>query len=192
MLVPMGPSDLEVLATLTRWAEADERVRALILTSSRANPASKVDALSDFDMAIGVHDSADFQGNPAWLEDAYGAILVRHDPKPGSTSVPGQFNRLVIHKDGTKIDWQVWPVESLRTALRAPALRGGFDVGYRFLFDKDGLSQGATSPTYTAHIPARPTSTDYLAVVEEFWWETSYVAKNLWRDELMPAKHSLE
>ncbi len=29
-------------------------------------------------------------------------------------------------------------------------------------------------------------------MVEEFWWETSYVAKNLWRDELLPAKYSFE
>ena len=28
--------------------------------------------------------------------------------------------------------------------------------------------------------------------MEEFWWETIYVAKNLWRDELMHLKYNLE
>src|SRR5438477_12616803 len=99
----MGPPETEVLARLTRWAEADTRVRALLLTSSRVSSMAKVDALSDYDMVVGVEDSSAFKGDPAWLIEAYAPILVQLDPEPGPHYEPGQFNRLVIHEDGTKI-----------------------------------------------------------------------------------------
>jgi aminoglycoside 6-adenylyltransferase len=65
-------------------------------------------------------------------------------------------------------------------------------VGFQVLVDKDGLTQGLLPPTYTAHIPPKPTEPEFLALVEEFWWETIYVAKTLWRDELTQAKYSFD
>jgi hypothetical protein len=47
-------------------------------------------------------------------------------------------------------------------------------------------------PSYQAYIPARPTEAEYQALVEEFWWGTTYVAKSLWRDELVFAKWVLD
>lgn len=45
-------------------------------------------------------------------------------------------------------------------------------------------------PFFKAFIPRKPTEDEFKALVNEFWWETTYVAKNLWRDELFPAKYS--
>lgn len=39
---------------------------------------------------------------------------------------------------------------------------------------------------------ARPTAEAYRETVDEFWWETLYVAKNLVRAELLPARYSAE
>jgi aminoglycoside 6-adenylyltransferase len=47
-------------------------------------------------------------------------------------------------------------------------------------------------PTYTAYIPPKPTEAEYRALVEEFWWDTTYLAKALWRDELVFAKFMLD
>ncbi len=33
---------------------------------------------------------------------------------------------------------------------------------------------------------------EYLDVIEEFWWETHYVAKGLWRDDLLGARYSVD
>lgn len=73
-----------------------------------------------------------------------------------------------------------------------PTLADVLDVGYRVLVDKDGLTQGLKPPTYTAHIPPVPTEKEYQMLIEEFWSESTYVAKNLWRDELLPAKYNLD
>jgi aminoglycoside 6-adenylyltransferase len=37
-----------------------------------------------------------------------------------------------------------------------------------------------------------PTSHEYEALVEEFWWDTTYVAKALWRGEIVFAKFVLD
>jgi aminoglycoside 6-adenylyltransferase len=60
------------------------------------------------------------------------------------------------------------------------------------LLDKDQLAAVLPASTRTAHIPKPPTEREYFALVEEFWWETTYVAKNLWRDDVVHAKCSLE
>src|SRR5215471_16575903 len=99
---------------------------------------------------------------------------------------PGSLRR------GTKIDYIVWPVALLQRVLDKPRLPDVLDVGYRVLVDKDHLAYGLKPPTYTAHIPERPTEKQFQSLVEEFWWETIYVAKNLWRDELIHVKYNLD
>jgi aminoglycoside 6-adenylyltransferase len=178
-----------VVARLAAWAESDERVRALLLTSSRVVDTAPRDIFSDYDVIVVVADSQVFAEEDAWLR-AYGEPLVRfHD----AIVVFGMitYTRLLLYTDCTKIDYTVWPSELPRRIREERRLPDGLDWGYRVLLDKDGLAEGWTAPTRTAYIPARPTEAEYRALIEEFWWEATYVAKNLWRDELLPATHNL-
>jgi aminoglycoside 6-adenylyltransferase len=60
------------------------------------------------------------------------------------------------------------------------------------LVDKDGLTSALRPATYRAHIPSRPSRGEFLALIEDFFLESTYVAKHLWRGDLMPAKFSLD
>src|SRR5712692_72051 len=152
----------DVIHRLVQWADSQPLVRAMVLTSSRANDRAPVDLLSDYDVILAVSEMRPFAHEESWLQD-YGKVLV-------------------LFRDQGQ-------VYGLRTLAR---LVGQLDVGYLVLVDKDHLTQGLTPPTYTAHIPARPRNKEFQSLVEEFWWETTYVAKNLWRDELLPAKSALD
>ena len=66
------------------------------------------------------------------------------------------------------------------------------DVGYTVLLDKDRLTVGIRPPTYEAYVPTRPDEETYLTVVNDFFSDAPYVAKYLWRDELLAAKWCLE
>jgi len=66
------------------------------------------------------------------------------------------------------------------------------DAGYRILLDKDNLTQGIKSSTYSAYIPVPPTQEAYQKAIEEFFSDAPYVAKCLLRGELLPAKWSLD
>ncbi|MDP9372128.1 MAG: aminoglycoside 6-adenylyltransferase [Chloroflexota bacterium] len=172
------------------WANAQPLVRALLLTSSQANPDAPVDRLSDHDVIIVVADTHPFVTDEGWVR-AYDTPLVCFRD---SHVLEGErtYARLVLYADGTKIDYTLWPVALLAKVAAAPQLPDALDVGYRVLLDKDGLAHHLIPPTYRAHIPSKPSEAEYLALVEEFWWETTYVAKNLWRDELFPAKYSFD
>jgi len=185
-----GTQAIDVIGRLVQWAENQPRVRAMVLESSRASDRSSVDILSDYDILLVVGDTRPFSRDETWLHD-FGKILVLFRDK-GRTHELTTCNRLVLYEDGTKIDYIVWPVALLQRVLGAPRLPDLLDQGYQVLVDKDGLASRLKPPTHTAYIPKKPTEKEYAALVEEFWWETIYVAKNLWRDDLVHAKYNLD
>ncbi len=179
-----------VLAKLVAWGESQPRVRAVILTSTRARPGAPVDALSDYDLILALADVEPFLTDDAWTH-AYGRPLVRWGDESERLGVRTYF-RGVVYEDGAKIDYSLWPQELLERVAAAPELPDQLDVGYRVLLDKDGRTAAWPPPTYRAHIPAPPTEGEYRALVEEFWWSATYAAKALWRGELFFAKFSLD
>jgi aminoglycoside 6-adenylyltransferase len=98
----------------------------------------------------------------------------------------------VLYEDGVKIDYSIWPVALLERISVETALPDELDAGYLVLLDKDRRAAGWRAPSYRAHIPARPTEGEYQALIEEFWWVTTYAAKSLWRDELVFARWCLD
>lgn len=165
-----------VLARILAWAEAERAVRALVLTSTRAAPEGPPDALSDYDVIVVTEDVDGFDAAAA-----YGTPAARwgdeHDFH-GTTT----FFRGVVYADGVKIDWSLWPAD-VPELIAAHGLPADLDVGYRVLLDKDGATARWAQPTYRAHIPRKPTEARYVALVEEFWWSATYVAKARARGE---------
>lgn len=181
----------EVIERLVHWAEKHTLVRAMLLTSSRANPNAPVDVFSDYDVIVVVTDVRPFLEDESWLEDFGKVLVVYRDPVHLEYGIE-KFARITQYDDGTKIDFTVYPVELLRRVVEDPELPEDLDVGYTVLLDKDHLTDRLKPPTYTAYIPIPPTEEEYWALVEEFFNETHYVAKNLWRDELISAKYNLD
>ena len=186
----MESTETDVLDRIIRWAEAEDLVRAVVLTSTRASARAVTDRFSDYDVILYVADTAPFASDARWLE-RFGEVLVRW-PDAGVDDGFPYHMQLVIYRDETKVDFTIAPVGWLDRIAATGALPAALDVGYRVLLDKDGRAAALPAPTYAAHIPARPTQAELDALVEEFWFESTYVAKNLWRDELLPAKYSLE
>jgi aminoglycoside 6-adenylyltransferase len=184
------PQEADVVARLVAWGESDSSIRALVLTSSRARTDESVDALSDYDLIVAVEDAAAFAADDAWVS-AYTQPLARwgdQDEVHGLTT----YFRGVVYANGVKIDYTVWPAALLDRVAEAEALPEALDVGYRVLLDKSGRTPDWPAATYRAHIPAKPTEAEYRALVEEFWWDTTYVAKALWRGEVVFAKFVLD
>ena len=184
------PDEHEVLARLGAWGEADDAIRALVLTSSRARQDATVDLLSDYDVIAAVRDVARFAAGYEWAS-ACGSPLARWGDE--STLLGARtFFRGVVYGDGVKIDFTFWPEELLDRVAEADRPPEGLDVGYRVLLDKDGRTSAWAPATYEAHIPAIPSRDEYEAVIEEFWWSMTYVAKALWRGEVVFSKFVLD
>lgn len=180
-----------VLDQLVRWANEQELIRAVILTSSRAIPHAALDLFSDYDVILVLRSIQPFYVDRNWLK-LFGPVLaVYRDPLIDDN---GQKRSayVVQYETGLKIDFNLWPVELLQQVTANESPPSEFDAGYKILVDKDHLTAALTSPTYAAYIPKPPTETHYLELIEGFFLDTTYVAKFLWRDDMMAAKHILD
>ena len=191
MISEHDPAD--VLHRLIRWAEGKDSVRAMLLTSTRARPDASTDILSDYDVVLVVEDIRQFHTDRSWTGD-FGRVLVEFwDPiSPDPDHGIEQAGNVVHYDDGLKIDFRLWPVALMRRVSASPDPPDELDAGYRVLLDKDDLTIGLHPPTYQAYVPTKPDKETYLTWVNDFFSDAPYVAKFLWRDELLPAKWVLE
>jgi aminoglycoside 6-adenylyltransferase len=176
---------------LIQWAEQQPLVRAMLLTSTRAIPNAPADVFSDYDVILALRDVQPFYADRSWLE-AFGVVLALYQD-PLELYYGFQKSAYVTqYEDSLKIDFTLWPVEILQRVVAAPQLPDELDAGYQVLLDKDHLTDGLKPPTYAAYIPRPPTATEYREAIEEFCLDATYVAKFLWRDDLVAAKHILD
>lgn len=153
-----------------RWGRSRDSVRAMILTSSRAVPNAPLDVLSDYDLILAVTDIRPLFEDRAWLEDFGPVLVVYRDPIQLEDGLE-TFAYVTQYENGLKIDFTLWPVELLQRVVAEPQLRDEFDAGYR---------------------PTPPSEDEYQDNIEVFFHEATYVAKHLWRDDLMAAKYNLD
>ena len=174
--------DDPVLSRVLGWAEGEEAVRVVVLTSTRATGTT--DAHSDYDVIVALTDLEQFDPT------CYAAPAARWGDEHLVHGARALF-RGVVYADGTKIDWTLWPA-TVPELVGEHGLNDALDVGYRVLVDKDGATERWPEPTYTAHIPAKPTEAEYVALVEEFWWSATYIAKARARGEDLFARFVLD
>ncbi|HEY2371399.1 MAG TPA: aminoglycoside 6-adenylyltransferase [Gaiellaceae bacterium] len=174
-----------VINRILAWAEREEAVRVVAITSTRGRDEGPPDELSDYDIVLVLEDfdrvdPAEAYATPAarWSDESE-----VHDAK--------SFFRGVVYEDGTKIDWSLWPAQAPEL-IAQHGLTDNLDMGYRVLLDRDGSTAQWAQPTSTAHIPRRPTEAEYVALVEEFWWSATYVAKARVRGEHFFARFVLD
>lgn len=183
-----GGSDIE--ARIAAWAAVREDVRAAFLVGSRADPTAEVDVLSDHDVLLFVREGSGLEEDDGWVRD-FGPVLVMIAERYelSGRTVP---TRLVQYRDGSRIDFSLVPAGLLRRIADRPSLPGVFGVGYRVLADRDGWAARLPPPAEGVHVPDRPSEEQFLRLVDEFWWESVYVAKYLAREDLLRARYSAE
>ena len=154
--VPGFPAEQEVLTRLVAWGESEPAIRAMVLTSTRARPDGTVDVLSDYDVIVLVDDVGAFLESEAWLQ-AWPEPLARWGDESELLGRRTVF-RGVVHADGTKIDWTIWPAGLADAIAAEDTLPDQLDVGYRVLLDRDGRTGGWPPPRHRAHIPSPPSA----------------------------------
>lgn len=179
-----------VLEHIKSFVERHATIRVAILNGSRGASHATIDPFSDYDVMLVVVNPTTFVADEQWIYDVGQPIVMFRDAfKVENHQV---FTRLVLYEPGVKIDYIITTVVQLQEMAQNNRLIDALDLGYRVLIDKDYLTEHLPTPSYTAHIPTKPTAEEYRLLIEEFWWESTYVAKNLWRDELVAARYSLD
>jgi aminoglycoside 6-adenylyltransferase len=180
-----------VIHQLLEWASVRDDVRAVLLTSSLTAPGAQVDVFSDYDVILAVRDVHPYFEDRGWLGDFGPVLVVYRDPLMQYYGLD-KFVYVTQYENGLKIDFTLWTGDILPRIAADPVLPPGLDVGYNVLLDKDSLTAGLKPPTYRSFIATPPSREEYLRVIEEFFHELTYVAKHLWRDDLVAAKAMVE
>lgn len=180
-------TDDPMIERLTSLGASHESMRVMILTSSRCSlDARDADIFSDYDVEVFARAPHLFGRDDGWFE-ALGPVLVTY--REEFTDGHPSYTRLVQYEDGGRIDFGIAGLDEL--AKRCEQFPDEYDAGYQIIFDKDGLTAGLRKPTYRAFIPTKPDEAEYLRIVREFWWDSTYVPKYLWRGDVAGAKGML-
>jgi aminoglycoside 6-adenylyltransferase len=178
--------DREVLDLILETARSDPRVRAVVLSGSRADATAPPDDLQDFDVVFVVSEVASYRDDPRWIS-VFGEVAIVQFPdamQDAPRRDDGGWAILMQFTDGTRIDLTLLPAEAMaRFRHDGPAV---------VLHDPDGVVPASPPPGAPHHVPDPPTPKAFADVCNEFWWVAPYVAKGLVRGELAYARHHLD
>ena len=170
------------------YAQQEERVRAVLLGGSRADPDARVDRYSDYDVIFVVRQLRHFTSNHAWTA-FLGKFIISQRPAEMSvgqdTRVAGVFPYLMLLDDRNRVDLTL---VSRRMALSGTCLHGPCELW----LDKDDLFAGGLPRKDPRHFVGKPRRREFRDVCNEFWWVSVNVAKGLLRHEVTYAKYQLE
>jgi aminoglycoside 6-adenylyltransferase len=179
-------SEEEMLNLIVGTAQADERIRAVIMNGSRLNPNAPRDPFQDYDIVYIVADVAPFRENYAWIS-RFGELMILQmpenidDPPPAND---GAFAYLMQFADGNRIDLSLYPLAKVDQLER--------DSLSLLLLDKDGIIEPFPPASDRDYMPKPPTAKALADCCNEFWWVSPYVAKGLWREEILYARYMLD
>ena len=179
-------SEEEMYALILQTARDDERVRAVILNGSRANPNAPHDPFQDYDIVYIVTEVASFKRDPDWIQ-CFGEMLILQlpddmlDPPPSDSD---SYAYLMQFADGSRIDLTLYPIAKLGELWR--------DSLSVLLLDKDGIIALFPPANESDYLPQPPTAKVFSDCCNEFWWVCVYVAKGLWREEILYARYMLD
>lgn len=180
----------EKLKHIIDWSESNGDIRAVLLTSSLVNPFTSVDDLSDIDIEFVFDDNAKYITDNGWIFHFGNPISTIEEDE---TSFDGKHAiKMVLYDDYVKVDFKLYSKSKFLEEVQQNVLPKDWDVGYKVLIDKDGITQNLKKPTYQVSIIKKPAAQKFKQILTDFWWDTTYVAKCLARDELFYAKFASE
>ena len=176
-------SERQMFELILETAKDDERIRAVVMNGSRANPAAPRDLFQDFDIVYIVTDVAPFRKNLAWIE-RFGEMMILQMPDDMQETPPqeGPFAYLMQFMDGNRIDLGLFTLAQWKQQERD---RDSLSI---LLLDKDGIIGEFPPASEASYLPKPPRAKEFADCCNEFWWVSPYVAKGLWRQEIVYAK----
>ncbi len=179
----MMRDEAQMLELILQTAQNDERIRVVVMNGSRVNPAAKSDIFADFDIVYLVSELGSFKADPSWI-DRFGQRMVMQLPDEfGDARPQGHYTYLMQFMDGNRLDLTLLALSEANLLLQ--------DSLSHVLLDKDGLLE-LPPPSEASYLPKPPTAKQFFERCNELWWVAPYVAKGLWRGEVIYAQHHLE
>ena len=182
-------SNADIKKVILDKANADSRIRAVLLNGSRVNSKVEPDQFQDFDIVYIVNNIDSFTADHSWTS-IFGDKLIWQLPDEmtfGKNEIDSSFSfhYLMLFKDGNRIDLTLFPADKLKSDFKLDSLTVVW-------LDKDKLLSNMKAPDDADYLIKRPTEKAFKDTCNEFWWVCTYVSKGLLRNEITYAKAMLE
>lgn len=175
-------TEQEMMELILNVAKADERIRAVYMNGSRANPNVKKDTYRDYDIVYVVTETESFLADKKWIS-VFGDPLIIQEPDSNDLGwgMDHDFSRsygwLILFNDGNRID--------LHIEIKDEADKNFLDDTLTvLLLDKDGIFPDISSPNDSDYWIKPPVKEKYYGCCNEFWWCLNNVAKGIAREQL--------
>lgn len=183
-------SEKEMFDLILGVAKNDERIRAVYMNGSRANPNAPKDIFQDYDIVYVVRETSSFLEDEKWI-NVFGDLLMIQEPdkldrfRGMETDFERSYGYLMLFKDGNRIDLHIQTMEAMLEEYLSDKLTVP-------LLDKDNCLPQIPPPTDIDYWVKKPTEGKYISCCNNFWWCLQNTAKGIYRDELPCAKQMFE
>lgn len=171
---------------ILNYAKSHEEIRAVILNGSRANLQRVVDPFNDYDIVYLVNDLTLYKNKE--VHHDFGPLLI-YERTDISELFEENFADFVCYlmqfKDGNRIDLTIAEMKDYRRYCFEDHLA-------IVLLDKDGVIEPLPTPNDHCYDCQGPTKQMFYECRTEFWWVSIYVAKGLWRKQILYAQDHME
>ena len=173
----------EMYSLILDTVENDERIRAVYLNGSRANPNIKKDIFQDYDIVYVVKETESFIDDEKWTSN-FGQPIIFQEPDKldKMQGIEVDFSKgytfLMQFTDENRIDLHLQTVEMMLQEY-------GKDKLTIPLLDKDNILPKIPKPSDQDYWVKKPSYGEYYAKCNNFWWVAPYCAKGLWREEIL-------
>ncbi|NMB24652.1 MAG: aminoglycoside 6-adenylyltransferase [Firmicutes bacterium] len=180
-------SEQDMMDLILNVARRDDRIRAVVMNGSRVNPRVTKDIFQDYDIVYLVTELDSFLVDHTWV-DVFGERMIMQKPDD-MAMFPSEgaesFAYLMQFIDGNRIDLTLELLGDTRVYHNDDKLTV-------VLLDKDNRIPAIPAPTDEDYWVKPPSAEFFADCCNEFWWVATYVAKGLWRREILYARAHLD
>jgi len=172
-------TEQEMFDLILNTAKKDDRIRAVLMNGSRANPNVIKDIFQDYDIVYLVTETKSFREEKSWI-DQFGERLYMQYPEENSyyqNDVENCYGWLIQFTDGNRLDLHVCTLSYVLKDVNGDRL-------CKILLDKDRCLPDMPEGTDEDYWIRKPTENQFLDTCNEYWWCLNNVAKGLWREEV--------
>ncbi|WP_163528064.1 aminoglycoside 6-adenylyltransferase [Halobacillus ihumii] len=159
----------------------DDGIRLSVLEGSRTNQSILKDDFQDYDISFFVIDITSYKKDDDWL-NIFGDIVFMQKPEDMElfpAEFENWFSYIMYFNDGIKIDLSLIPIDEVNQYF------SNSDGLVEILVDKDNRTNQEIIPSDFKYWTKKPNEQEFDDCCNEFWNVSAYVAKGLFRKELL-------
>lgn len=177
----------EIFNQLVKFAEACDKISAMVLFGSRARSEKKADHYSDYDILFFVSDVDYFLKDDEWLESIskpYISFVER-------TAVQ-DYERRVFFDNAMDMDFIFYNVQDIERITAHPIIKSWYARGYQIVVDKISYKELVEENKPFKLKTADLTEEKFNNLIQTFWFHSIWATKKLLRGEIWASKNCID